>query len=85
MDKSVLTELDPRRARAITELAEASANNNFGYTTWTFFPPKPNTYLNDEVEKVWGGTITSKKYLQDIQKLFEEDKAAGNIIPVPAR
>ena len=81
----MLTGLDPRHAAILTELSAASAANNYGYTTWTFFPPKTETLLIESIEKVWAGDITVEEYLAGIQAQFDEEFAAGDIPPIPTR
>lgn len=85
LDAAQLTEVDPRHARAIEELGNASSTGNYGYTTWTFWPPKSDTYIYEEVEKVWAGDITAQQYLEGLQRLFDEEVAAGAIPPIPSR
>jgi raffinose/stachyose/melibiose transport system substrate-binding protein len=80
-----LTGLDPRHAAILQALNDASSANNYGYTTWTFWPPKTETYLIETIEKVWSGDMTPDEYLQGMQKQFDEEKAAGDIPPIPAR
>ena len=46
---------------------EAFAANNYGYTTWTFWPPESETYIIEEIEKVWAGDMTAEEYLQGIR------------------
>jgi raffinose/stachyose/melibiose transport system substrate-binding protein len=83
-DTSVLTGIDPRYAQIIAALSQASQAGNYGYTSWTFWPPKSEAYLAD-VEKVWSGELTSTAFLQGLQAQFDEEKAAGELLPVPAR
>jgi raffinose/stachyose/melibiose transport system substrate-binding protein len=80
-----LAGLDARRARIITSLATAAQANDYGYTTWTFFPPKTEVYLYEEIEKVWAGDMTMDEYLQGAQAIFAQEFAAGGNPPVPAR
>lgn len=80
-----LAELDPRHAELLGALNEASAANDYGYTTWTFWPPASEQYLIEEVEKVWAGDLTSQEYLQGHQEQFEEERAEGLVPPVPQR
>lgn len=80
-----LTGLDPRKARIIERLAASAAANDYGYTTWTFFPPKTEVYLYEEIEKVWAGDMTMDEYLAGAQAIFAEEFAAGGNPPVPAR
>jgi raffinose/stachyose/melibiose transport system substrate-binding protein len=80
-----LSGLDPRYGAILTAMNEASAANNYGYTTWTFWPPKSDIYIYEEVEKVWAGDMTVEEYLQGLQTLFDQEKTAGDIPPIPAR
>ncbi|MGB3306081.1 MAG: extracellular solute-binding protein [Thermomicrobiales bacterium] len=81
----LLTDLDPRQARMIERLNEASSGGGYGYTTWTFWPPKSETYIIEEIEKVWAGDITVEDYLKGLQDLFAKELAAGDVPPVPSR
>jgi raffinose/stachyose/melibiose transport system substrate-binding protein len=83
--QDLLTGLDSRHAAILDALNQASSANNYGYTTWTFFPPKTETYLIETIEKVWAGDMTTEEYLQGIQDQFDEEMAAGDIPPIPAR
>jgi raffinose/stachyose/melibiose transport system substrate-binding protein len=80
-----LSGLDSRYAAILGSLNEASQANNYGYTTWTFWPPKSDVYIYEEIEKVWAGDMTVDEYLQGLQTLFDEEKAAGAIPPIPQR
>ena len=80
-----LASIDPRQAAILTALNQASAANDYGYTTWTFFPPKTDTYLIESIEKVWAGDMTAEEYLQGMQAQFDQELAAGDIPPIPAR
>jgi raffinose/stachyose/melibiose transport system substrate-binding protein len=81
----LLADLDERQARGIERLNAASTEGNYGYTTWTFWPPATETYLIEEIEKVWAGDMTVEEYLQGIQDSFAAELAAGNVPPIPAR
>ena len=83
--EDVLGALDPRIARIYAELSDASANDRYGYTTWTFWPPKSDVYIYEEVERVWTGEITVMDYLEGLNELFAEELAAGDIPPIPTR
>jgi len=80
-----LTDLDPRAARMFEALAAASDAGNYGYTTWTFWPPKSDVYIYEEIEKVWAGDMTPADYLAGLQTLFQEELTAGDIPPIPER
>jgi raffinose/stachyose/melibiose transport system substrate-binding protein len=85
IEADLLTELDPRVARLYEELSEASAEGRYGYTLWTFWPPKSNAFVREELERVWAGDISVQEYLDNVQELFEEEVEAGDVKPVPAR
>jgi len=80
-----LTGVIPQLAEILTAMNEAFAANNYGYTTWTFWPPQSETYLIDNIEKVWAGEMTVEDYLAGHQAKFDEERAAGAVPPVPAR
>ena len=77
--------IDPRIAKAFADFAEASNAGGFGYTTWTFWPPKSDVYIYEEIERVWDGQITALEYLEGLNAVFSEELAEGNIPPLPAR
>jgi raffinose/stachyose/melibiose transport system substrate-binding protein len=77
--------LDPRYAAILQQMNAASTSGNYGYTTWTFWPPKSDVYIYEEIEKVWAGDETADAYLQGLQTLFDQEKAAGDIPPIPTR
>lgn len=81
----VMAELDPRIARLYAELSDASANDRYGYTTWTFWPPKSDVYIYEEIERVWTGEITAMEYSEGLNELFAEELADGDIPPIPTR
>jgi raffinose/stachyose/melibiose transport system substrate-binding protein len=81
----LLTGLDPRYAAILTALSASSTANNYGYTTWTFWPPKTDTYLIDNIEKVWAGDMELADYLAGMQTQFDAEKTEGTIPPIPAR
>jgi raffinose/stachyose/melibiose transport system substrate-binding protein len=82
---SDLGSIDARRVRLITELNTAAAAGQYGYTTWTFWPAKSDTYLYDEIEKVWAGSETTEQYLQGLQDTFDAELSAGSTLPIPTR
>jgi len=80
-----LTGIDPRAAKIFEAVGAASDAGNYGYTTWTFWPPKSGVYIYEEIEKVWAGDMTAEEYLAGLQKQFQEELAAGDIPPIPER
>jgi raffinose/stachyose/melibiose transport system substrate-binding protein len=85
LNADAMTGVDPRIARIFEEFAKASDAGDYGYTTWTFWPPKSDVYIYEEIEKVWSGEISSKEYLQGLQDQFTTEFTAGEIPPIPKR
>lgn len=81
----VMEGVDPRIAAIFIDLAAASDSGGYGYTTWTFWPPRSNAYIYEEIERVWSGDITAQEYLQGLDDLFQEAFAAGAVPPIPER
>jgi len=77
--------IDSRMAGMIVALSEASDAGDYGYTTWTFWPPKSDVYIYEEIERVWSGEITPKEYLEGLRAVFDEEFAAGEMPPLPTR
>jgi raffinose/stachyose/melibiose transport system substrate-binding protein len=80
-----LTDLDPRHAAILAARDRASVANDYGYTIYTFFPPKTEQYLIESIEEVWAGHMTAEEYLRGMQTQFDEEQAAGDVLPIPAR
>ncbi len=80
-EKDFPADVDPRVKRQYLQL---SAGENFGYTTWTFWPPKSDTYIYEQVEKVLTGQLSPQDYCAGLDKLFQEELQAGKRPPVPA-
>ncbi len=85
LDADAMDGIDPRVASAFADFAAASNEGGFGYTTWTFWPPKSDVYIYEEIELVWDGQITTLEYLEGLNELFAEELADGDIPPLPAR
>jgi raffinose/stachyose/melibiose transport system substrate-binding protein len=80
-----LTGVDPRIGAMFEQLSAASNEGNYGYTTWTFWPPKTDVYIYEEIERVWAEEITPLEYMEGFDALFQEEFAAGEIPPIPTR
>ncbi len=80
-----LTGVNPGLAEILTAMNDAFAAGNYGYTTWTFWPPESETYLIEEIEKVWAGEMTAEEYLQGHQEKFDTEREAGAVPPIPER
>jgi raffinose/stachyose/melibiose transport system substrate-binding protein len=85
INKDLLTTQDPRYLEILDQLNAAAAQNNVGYTTYTFWPPKSEAYIVDTIENVWTGSMTSQEFLEGMQALFDEELKNGDVPPIPAR
>lgn len=83
--EGTITGVDQRIADAFESLTASVASGDYGYTTWTFWPPKSDVYIYEEIEKVWAGDMTPEEYLEGLDAIFQEELAAGEIPPIPAR
>ena len=72
---------DPRMKRLYLELTAAK---NVGYTTWTFWPAKTDSYINTQINKVLTGQLSPKDYCAGIDSQFQQEFKAGKTLPVPA-
>jgi raffinose/stachyose/melibiose transport system substrate-binding protein len=70
---------DPRSAREITEVNAAIDAGNYGYVTWTWWPPKSDVWVYQGFDQVLTGKITPQKYCQQLADTFDQEKAAGTI------
>ncbi len=85
LEEDAMDAIDPRIAKAFADLSAANADNRYGYTTWTFWPPRSDVYIYEEIERVWYDEITVMEYLEGLNELFAEELAAGDIPPIPTR
>lgn len=74
------TKVDSRVARFYTQYSSAT---NVGYTTWTFWPQRTETYIIDYWEKVITGQLSVADYCKGIDDQFAQDYAAGAVPPAP--
>ena len=85
LDPAQLEGVEPRMANLLAEFAMASDDDRYGYTTWTFFPPKTDQVIYVEIEKVWVGDMTPEEYLAAVDAAFQEELQAGETLVVPDR
>ncbi len=72
---------DERTVRLYSSMSNAT---RVGYTTWTFFPPKTETYLIDYFEKVLTGSLSPAEYCAGIDEQFVKEFKAGAVPTPPA-
>ncbi|MCY3945885.1 MAG: extracellular solute-binding protein [Anaerolineaceae bacterium] len=75
---------DERVVRFFSDFAAVTGEGRIGYTTWTFWPAAPNVHLWEAVENVWWGDISVEEYLEEHERLWQIERDAGNLLPVPA-
>jgi raffinose/stachyose/melibiose transport system substrate-binding protein len=85
LTSDMLSGIDERRARLYETISKASDAGNYGYLTWTFWGPKSDVYIYEEIEKVWGGEMTVEDYLAGLNDIASEELAANETPPLPAR
>lgn len=73
-------ETDERIRRLYVDMAAAK---DFGYVTWTFWPPKSDVYVYEEMDKVLTGKITPKEYCAGLDEVFAEELEANKVPPIP--
>jgi raffinose/stachyose/melibiose transport system substrate-binding protein len=73
--------VDPRMKRQYVELTSTA---NYGYTTWTFWPAKTDTYINTAINKVLTGQLSPQAYCAGIDSQFQAEFKTGAVPRVPA-
>jgi raffinose/stachyose/melibiose transport system substrate-binding protein len=71
--------MDERVARQLASLSQATDKGNFGYATWTFLPSKSAVYIQEEMQKVLTGDITSAEFCQGLDEQFTKDRKEGTV------
>lgn len=85
LEAEMLDGLDERNASLYAAIGQASDAGNYGYLTWTFWPPRSDVYIYEEIEKMWNDDISPEEYAAGLQEVFAEELAAGEIPPIPER
>jgi raffinose/stachyose/melibiose transport system substrate-binding protein len=76
---------DPRIIRFFTDFAKVTGEGRYGYTTWTFWPADADVQLWTAIENVWFGEMSVEDYLSEQQALWDQARAEGKTLPIPAR
>jgi raffinose/stachyose/melibiose transport system substrate-binding protein len=77
-DAEGLTRESPRIfAKAAIGVTEAVAAGRYGYTTWSFFPPKAEALVVEHVRPLVEGRLTVHDHLAELQSVFAAELAAG--------
>lgn len=75
--------VDPRIKRHYLALDQASAQGTFGYTTWTFWPPKSDVIAYDSLDKVLSGDLTPAQFCAQMNDTFKQELTQGVVPPIP--
>ena len=76
--------LDKRYARVYTTLQSATEAGHIGYTTWTFWGGKADTYIIGSIDKVLTGDMSPSDFCSGVDAAFQSDKKRG-LIPTAIR
>ncbi len=77
--------MDERNVAVYESLGNATSRGNYGYVTWTFWPPKSNLFVYEGMEEVMTGKMTPAAYCEELDRTFKEEKAAGEMPPIISR
>ncbi|WP_045744857.1 ABC transporter substrate-binding protein [Actinoplanes rectilineatus] len=73
-----LTGIAPRIfAQPADGVTEAVVSGRHGYATWSFFPPKTEALIVDQVRPLVEGRLTVAEHLRALQDVFAGELAAG--------
>jgi raffinose/stachyose/melibiose transport system substrate-binding protein len=78
-DAEIPQGIDPRSARVLTSLNKAVETGDYGYVTWTWWPPKTDVFVYEGLEQVLTNKITPAEYCQQLDEKFTAEKAEGTI------
>lgn len=78
-------DINPNLKNHYLAIDAATAKGDFGYTTWTFWPPKSDTYVYEEMEKVLTRQMTPKEYCAGLDQVFRQELKEGAVPPLPSR
>jgi raffinose/stachyose/melibiose transport system substrate-binding protein len=73
---------NPNYSRAYDQMSVTSAAGNIGYTTWTFWPPKSDTYIIDSMDGVITGSTKPHDYCAGLQSVFKTEFAQRQVPPL---
>lgn len=76
---------DERVIRLFTEFAAATERGDYGYTIWTFLPPKTEVVTYEGFEEVLFDKISVEQWMEEWDKQFQEEFEAGETMPVLER
>jgi raffinose/stachyose/melibiose transport system substrate-binding protein len=84
-DSEIPQSIDPRAGRVLTSLNKAVSTGDYGYVTWTWWPPKTDVFVYEGLEQVLTGKLTPADYCKQVDEKFTAEKAQGTIPSLPDR
>jgi raffinose/stachyose/melibiose transport system substrate-binding protein len=78
-DAEIPPGIDPRAGRVLTSLNQAVATGDYGYVTWTWWPPKTDVFIYEGLEQVLTDKISPADYCKQVDEQFTAEKAEGTI------
>jgi raffinose/stachyose/melibiose transport system substrate-binding protein len=73
---------NPNYSRCYDAMAVNSKAGNIGYTTWTFWPPKSDTYIIDSMDGVITGSTKPEDYCAGLQNIFQAERTQHKVPPL---
>ena len=74
--------MDPRVGDVLATLSAATSEGNYGYTTWTFWPPKSDVFVYEGMEKVLIGEMKPAEYCAELNTIFQQELEEGEAPPI---
>ncbi|GAA3209829.1 ABC transporter substrate-binding protein [Dactylosporangium siamense] len=84
-DTDIPQTIDPRAGRVLTSLNKAVSTGDYGFVTWTWWPPKTDVFIYEGLEQVLTGKLTPADYCKQLAQQFSTEKADGNLPQLPAK
>ena len=72
--------MDERVRRLILDLVGEGSQATFGFATWTFWPPRTNTVIWEQLQRVLDGTVDPEDYMSMVAETFTQELDEG-IVP----
>jgi raffinose/stachyose/melibiose transport system substrate-binding protein len=84
-DNAIPQRTDPRAARVLTSLNKAFSSGNYGYVTWTWWPPKSDTFVYEGIEQVLTNKMSAAEYCKQLASMFNTEKQQGDVPQIMPR
>ncbi len=78
-DDEIPAKIDPRARRVLTAVNKAISTGDYGYVTWTWWPPKSDVFVYEGLDQVLTGKLTPAEYCQQLAETFNAERAQGTI------